>query len=98
MKTKSEQVFEDFLNQNALSFEKIEEDTSPRPDYRVRTGALELIFEVKELAEDDDLKDRTSGYTITTGDHVRSRIDGSRKQIQYGAKLGVPSILLIYNN
>ncbi len=37
-------------------------------------------------------------YSCTLGDHVRSRIEGSKKQIQYGAKQGLPSVLLIYNN
>lgn len=32
------------------------------------------------------------------GEHVRRRIESSKKQVQYGAKLGIPSVLLIYNN
>jgi hypothetical protein len=32
------------------------------------------------------------------GDHVRRRIELSKRQIQYGAKQGIPSALLIYNN
>jgi hypothetical protein len=32
------------------------------------------------------------------GDHVRRRIESSKKQIQFGAKQGIPSVLLIYNN
>ena len=98
MKTRSEDVFERFLLRNNLAFEKIREDASPRPDYMVQVGAVQLIFEVKELAEDENLKDHDGVYTITTGDHIRRRIDGSRRQIQYGPKQGVPSILLIYNN
>jgi hypothetical protein len=98
MKTRSEDAFERFLIGNNLVFEKIREDASPRPDYLVQVGAVQLIFEVKELAEDENLKDRAGVHTITTGDHIRRKIDGSRRQIQYGAKQGVPSILLIYNN
>ena len=98
MKTRSEDVFESFLTTNNLAFEKIKEEALPRPDYLVQIGALKLIFEVKELAADENLKDRARGYTLTTGDHVRSRIDSSRRQIQYGANLGIPSILLIYNS
>ena len=37
-------------------------------------------------------------HSRTLGDHIRRRIEGSKKQIQYGAKQGVPSVLLIYNN
>ena len=83
MKTKSEAVFESFLISNNIAFEKIQEAASPRPDYSVHIGTLKLIFEVKELAEDENLKDRAKGYKITIGDHVRRRIEGSRRQIQY---------------
>lgn len=105
MKTKSEELFESFLTLNNVPFEKIKEETSPRPDYLVTAGNLQLVFEVKELAEDDNfgvIKDRSmphiKSYSRTVGNHVRRRIEGSKKQIQYGAKLGIPSILLIYNN
>jgi hypothetical protein len=71
----------------------------------VHIGSLDLIFELKELEKDDNfdvIKDPARPYikssSRTLGDHVRRRIDGSRKQIQYGAKQGIPSILLIYNS
>jgi hypothetical protein len=54
MKTKSEDLFERFLEANNVLFEKIKEDTSPRPDYLVSTGDLKLVFELKELAEDEN--------------------------------------------
>lgn len=105
MKTKSEAVFEQFLGSNNLAFEKIEESSSSRPDYRVFTGSGEIIFEVKELAGDKNfgvVKDpafphiKSSSRTI--GEHIRRRIEGSKKQIQFGANQGIPSVLLIYNN
>lgn len=34
----------------------------------------------------------------TLGDHVRRRIESSKKQIQFGAKQKIPSVLLIYNS
>jgi len=112
MKTKSEELFESFLNQNNVPFKKIkeetsqiEEETSHRPDYLVYVSNLQLVFEVKELAEDDNFAIVTDPslphmkfHSRTIGDHVRRRIEGSRKQIQYGAKQGIPSILLIYND
>src|ERR1700688_1535971 len=105
MKTKSEQLFEDFLTANNVQFEKITEGSSPRPDYLVSIGDVKLIFELKELAEDENfgiVKDPARPYikshSRTVGEHVRRRIEGSKKQIQYGAKQGIPSMLLIYNN
>jgi hypothetical protein len=105
MRTKSEELFEKFLDDNNLAFEKIKEDTTPRPDYLVSVGNTKIIFELKELAEDDNfgvVKDadypHIKSYSRTVGDHVRRRIESSKKQIQYGAKQGIPSVLLIYNN
>jgi len=105
MKTKSEGLFEGFLATNNLPFEKIEVDTTPRPDYRVTVGGGEIIFELKELVEDENfgvIEDpkfphiRSSSRTV--GDHIRRRIESSKKQIQFGARQGIPSILLVYNN
>jgi hypothetical protein len=105
MKTKSEGLFEGFLDTNNLPFEKIKEDATPRPDYCVSVGGSEIIFELKELAEDGNfgvVKDPTYPHikssSRTVGDHIRRRIESSKKQIQFGARQGVPSILLIYNN
>jgi hypothetical protein len=105
MKTKSEELFENFLSANNLPFDKIREETTPRPDYLVSAGRQQLVFELKELAEDDNfdvIKDpafpHIRSHSRTMGDHVRRRIDGSRKQIQFGAERGIPSVLLIYNS
>jgi hypothetical protein len=32
------------------------------------------------------------------GDHIRTKISEARKQVQFGAKLGMPSIMMVYNN
>lgn len=105
MKTKSEELFEKFLDANHVPFEKIKEDSTPRPDYLVSIGDLKLVFEIKELAEDEKfgvVKDpalpHIKSHSRTIGNHVRRRIEGSKKQIQFGANQGIPSILLIYNN
>jgi hypothetical protein len=105
MKTNSEELFEAFLSDQSLRFEKIQEATSPRPDYLVHGGDFQVIFELKELAEDekfgvvsDPAHPQIKSFSGTLGAHVRRRIDGSRKQVQYGTKQGIPSVLLIYNS
>jgi len=105
MKTKSEGLFEEFLTINNLRFEKINEGDTPTPDYRVSVVGGEIIFELKELAEDGNfgvVKDpaypHIKSSSRTVGDHVRRRIESSKKQIQFGARQGIPSVLLIYNN
>jgi hypothetical protein len=103
MKTTSEGLFEQFLTENGLLFEKIAVAATPRPDYLVNAGEFEIVFELKELTEDQNFKipmgvDRSPLSKRIVGDHVRRAIDGAKKQIQHGAKeLGIPSILLIYN-
>ncbi len=99
MKTISEGKFEQFLIENNLDFEKVKENNSPRPDYLVRAGEIELAFEVKELAEDENFK--TESFAVSSrivGEHVRKKIHDAKKQIQFAAHEGIPSILLIYNN
>ena len=105
MNTKSETLFESFLAANGLPFERIREERTPRPDYLVSVGPVKLVFELKELAEDENfgvVRDpalpHPTFHSRTLGDHVRRRIESSKKQIQYGAKQGIPSVLLIYNN
>lgn len=104
MKTKSEGLFEEFLTTNKLLFEKIKEDTSRRPDYRVFVSGCKIIFEIKELTEDknfgvvrDPDRPDIKSSSRTMGDHIRRRIESSKKQIQFGAAQDIPSILLIYN-
>ena len=105
MKTKSEALFEDFLTANNLPFGKIGETTTPTPDYLVSIGSVKIIFEVKELTEDgnfglvkDPADPNIKSHSRTLGDHVRRRIESSKKQVQFGAKQDIPSVLLIYNN
>jgi hypothetical protein len=105
MKTKSESLFEEFLAVNNLPFEKIKEDTAPRPDYRVSVGGCVIIFEIKELAEDRNfgvVKDPAypdiKSSSRIVGRHIRRRIKKAEKQIEFGTRQGIPSVLLIYNN
>jgi hypothetical protein len=99
-KTPSEFLFERFLAHHQLPFEPVPETDSPRPDYAVGGGTPwgPILFEVNELTQDDNFKqDQFAGSSRTVGDHIRRKISKSRKQIQFGALLGVPSVLLIYN-
>ena len=105
MKTKSETLFENWLAAQNLLFKKIQEATTPRPDYLVSVSDLQIVFELKELTEDghfnvvkDPAYPNITSNSRILGDHVRRRIEHSKRQLQYGAHQGIPSILLIYNN
>ena len=52
--TKSETLFESFLARNELLFEKIQVQSTSRPDYLVAVGSQKLVFEFKELSEEDN--------------------------------------------
>jgi hypothetical protein len=99
-KTISESLFEEFLSAHSLPFAPVPVANTPRPDYAVGDGTPwgPLLFEIKELSEDDDFRRTPLNVSKRkVGEHIRSKIAGSKKQIQYGANQGIPSILLIYN-
>ena len=103
MSTKSEELFEAFLTSNGVALSRIEEvkkTGAKRPDYLVEIGELKIMFEVKQLGDDEDDKDAqlTGGWSSTPGAQIRQRISRSKKQIQFGGNQGIASVLPIYNN
>ena len=99
VKTEAEVIFEFFCKGHGLDWEKIPEKDSPTPDYVINCGGQVIYFELKQI--DSDEKFDKSGKNVssrTVGSHVRKRIGESKKQVQTGAKVGAPSVLLIYNN
>ena len=103
MNTKSEDLFEEFLMSNGVRFSRVEEVRergAKRPDYLVEIGDLKIMFEVKQLGddEDDERAQLTGGWSSTPGAQLRQRITRSKKQIQFGANQGIASVLLVYNN
>jgi hypothetical protein len=71
MKTTSELEFEKFLTENGLPFERVEEQQTPRPDYLVQIGDLKFLFEVKEIAEDENFTmEPMKVHSRIMGDHV----------------------------
>ncbi len=96
--TVSEHLFEDFLRLHALPFERIPEAEEHRPDYLVSVDKLRLVFEVKEISTDANFgRGELAVSSRTVGEHVRPKIQQARKQVRYGASLGLPTVLLIYN-
>ena len=82
MSTTSELAFEQFLTQNTLPFKRIEEQETPRPDYLVQIGDLKVLFEVKEISEDENFTtEPLKVYGRTIGDHIRAKIEQARRQV-----------------
>ena len=87
-KTSSETLFEQFLTDHELPFETVPVAVLPRPDYTVGGGTPwgPILFEVKELTEDEDFgRGQFSVSKRKVGEHIRRKISESKKQIQYGA-------------
>jgi hypothetical protein len=104
MNTKSEDLFEGFLTANGVAFSRIEEAQNQkgahRPDYLIELGNSQLVFELKQLGDDEaaERAQLVGAWSSTAGDALRQLITRSKKQIQYGASQGIPSVLLVYNN
>lgn len=102
MNTNSEDLFEAFLTSNGVRFSRIEEvkkKGAKRPDYLVEIGDLKIMFEVKQLGDDDKLAEPTAGGAgPLLGAQLRQLITRSKKQIQFGAGQGIASVLLVHNS
>ncbi len=97
-KTQSELLFESFCDTNGLSWTRVDEASTPTPDYLVSMSSGRVYFEIKQIDEDTNFRRPGGVSSRTVGDHVRSKINEARAQVQSGAALGIPSVLLIYNN
>lgn len=95
-RTVSEEVFEAFLTSNDLKFDPIARADTPRPDYIVHFERADIVFEIKELSEDDNFS--SNGGSRKVGDHIRAKITKAKDQVKYGHSLGLPSVLVIYND
>ena len=96
-KTKSEDLFEKFLDENCISYERIKVAGQGRSmDYLLIINGYEVAFEIKEISKDENFKADLSSRTV--GAHIRAKISKGKKQIQSVARNGVPAVLLIYNN
>lgn len=100
IKTEAETLFEEFCHSNSIVCEKVIEGSEPTPDYRVVVNGQNTVVEVKQIDKDDDFRSESGVSTRTVGSHIRNKIHDvrKRKQIKAAANLGIPAILLVYNN
>lgn len=100
IKTEAEALFEEFCHSNNIACEKVTEGSEPTPDYRVILNSQNVVVEVKQIDEDEDFRSESGVSTRTVGSHVRNKIHDvrKRKQLKAAANLGIPAILLVYNN
>lgn len=99
-KTEAEVLFEEFCHSSNIVCEKVIEGSEPTPDYRVILNGQNVVVEVKQIDEDEDFKTESGVSTRIVGSHIRNKIHDVRirKQLKAAANLGIPTILLVYNN
>lgn len=97
-KPEAETLFESFCESHAVSWEMVPVEKTRTPDYVVSSNGQRINCEVKQIDEDENFKMSGGVSSRTVGSHIRQKFLDSRKQVQVGAKLGAPSILLVYNN
>jgi len=98
LKTISEQTFEKFCDANNIKWEKIKEEHTKTPDYKVWFGDEIVFFEIKQIDNDSGFDSKNGIMSRIVGSRIREKIKSARKQLKAVANKGYPLILLIYNN
>lgn len=98
VKPKAEALFESFCDGHELLWEKITPGENRRPDYLLSMNGQSVYCEIKQIDKDSNFQKNDGVSSRTVGSHIRQKISDAKKQIQLGAKIGAPSILLVYNN
>jgi hypothetical protein len=97
-KTRSEVIFERWLDANTLAWRPIPTGPAKTPDYSVIVApGEEVVFEVKQIETDRDWHDEVV-HGGEVGALVRERINRSKSQIKASSKDGKPTVLIIFNN
>jgi hypothetical protein len=95
--THGELLFEQYLlSQGYTEFEheRQSEGKSKRPDYTVRIGSEEYLFEVKDFVQVKSLPPMGSFDDYTP---IRVKIDAGRKKFKEYKDAGLPCCLVLYN-
>ena len=106
MKTLSENLFEKICSNLHIKFERISEESEPRPDYLIDLNGIKVVAEIKQIdlnpEEEKKLRRMEKGEAISfsnvPGSRVRSKISSSSKQISNISKGKCPGILVLYDN
>jgi hypothetical protein len=94
--TIGEQLFEEYLRSQSLSFsfEQLPPGKTRPPDYTVKHNLRDLLFEVKDFAE-DDLPDGTSDGAYDPYERIRKKI--SKATAKFKEYESWPCCLVLYN-
>ncbi|MFQ5965042.1 MAG: hypothetical protein ACE5KZ_12260 [Candidatus Scalinduaceae bacterium] len=105
--TKSERLFEEFAQKKGWNISKIPKSLNKSPDYDVFINYKRMIFEIKEIVENEDdkrnkklLKERGYSDVIskTPGQYVRAKIISAKNQLKEFKELKIPMLVALYDN
>lgn len=105
--TKSERLFEEFAQKQGWNISKISESLNKSPDYDVLINCKRMIFEIKEIVENEDDKRnkkflKEHGYSDviskTPGQYVRAKIISAKNQLKKFKELKIPMLVVLYDN
>ena len=106
MATTSEQLFEQYCQENGIGCMKIKEAADKTPDYDIEVNGIRIIAEIKQI--DPSKEDRSlirelrengcMNYSRTPGDRVRNKIKSASIQLSKLSKDRYPSMVVLYNN
>jgi hypothetical protein len=97
-KTRSEVIFERWLDANMLAWRPVSTGSAKTPDYAVTVAPDgEVIFEIKQIETDRNWHDEVV-HGGEVGALVRERINRSKAQIKASSRDGKPTVLIIFND
>ncbi len=106
MLTQSEALFEEFCQDNQLTYKKL---PSTQPDYELRLGDALIFVEVKQLDQGENVvelkllspnaKESTteSLEEASLEEHVKFHLKSATKQLQSGCQNKYPGLLVLYD-
>lgn len=104
VKAFSEQLFEQFCQDNAISCARVHAGRGRTPDFEISLAHVRVTCEVKQLnPNDEDLKELDDlRESRATGRYVPNRLRGKLKdvsaQLKAASQAGHPTLLVVYDN
>lgn len=95
--TDSEKLFERFLSEHGVPFERIPTGTSRTPDYLVTLKTKQVAVEVTSIKGGVEFHDGGS-WSRTVGDAIREKITDKRTQLKWAEERNLASLLLMFDS
>lgn len=95
--TDSEKLFEQYLSQHDVPFERIPTGSSPTPDYLVTIKTKQVAVEVTSI-KSGLIFDDAGGWSRTVGNAIRREITHKSNQLKWAKERKLSSLLLMFDS